>query len=237
MRSFRVVAAAVLAAHFLTPTAAHAATLALGSSPASAAANSLVDTTVPANRWLVRIHGGDGSCSGALITQSWLLTRDGCPTTGDIDAGGQIRRATFTARQGRLLLARLDTPVTGFTARTLATQDPAAGTDVWRYSGGNRYLDEYVKLAARTTDANLTVSGTPGTFVRGDEGGPVTAGDTLVGITDYPSRYTEDGYLDVTGPIGVLSVARHRQWLLDTMAANPPLVIKFPTCPIFVCPR
>ncbi|MBM2616710.1 hypothetical protein JIG36_14200 [Actinoplanes sp. LDG1-06] len=217
--------------------------LTFAAAPALAAENSLVDTTIPSQRWLVRVWSWDHSfaCSGALITPSWLLTRDGCPTNGDIDAGGQIRRATFTALRGKLLLARLDAPVTGFPSRTLATQDPAVGTDAWRYAGGDRHLDEYVRLATRIdTDAgfptaDMIVSGTPATFVRGDQGGPVFVGDTMVGITDYALRWTEDNYLDVTGPIGVLSIARNRQWLTDTMAAHPPLVIKYPQCPIFLC--
>ncbi|MFI5496823.1 hypothetical protein [Actinoplanes sp. NPDC051859] len=237
MRSLRVVAAAVLAALVLTPTAAYA------DPPAS----TIVDERVPGNHWMVRGYSdGDLRCSGTALNRWWVLTVEGCVGPGpgsEIEAGGQRFPVAFGARHGQMYLARLGRPIPGQpdAVLPLARQSPAIGTRVFRYSGSDTrfYRSSPVTILENADgrdyrDPDLVTSGGDGlpTF---HAGGAVIWGGVLVGVSYWFTRINPDGSWDFSGPISALGIAPHRQWIVDTMAAYPPLVITHPQCPIFLC--
>ncbi|MBM2616709.1 hypothetical protein JIG36_14195 [Actinoplanes sp. LDG1-06] len=237
VRSLRVVAVAVLAALVLTPTAARAAP------PAS----TIVDERAPGNQWMVRGYAyGDLWCSGTALNRWWVLTVMDCVGPGpnsEIEAAGRRFPIAFGARHGQMYLVRLSSPIPGLpdTVLPLARQSPAIGTRVFRYSGSDSrfYRSSPVTILENAygrdhRDINLITSGGDG-LPSFHEGGAVIWGGVLVGVSYFLTRTNPDGSWDYDGPISVLGIAEHRQWIVDTMAAYPPLIVDTGQCPIFLC--
>ncbi|MHB9859587.1 S1 family peptidase [Streptomyces sp. YIM S03343] len=206
MRHTRPVRLSALAASLFMLTAVPAAAV---TGPAVSAA----ETTYAYTAQII-VGDHDRGCSGVLVDEEWLLTAASCfaddPATSlTVPAGKPAKTTTATIGRSDLsstsgavreivelvprtdrdvVLARLDSPVTGVAPIALATTAPATGEEL-KLAGYGRSKTEWAPLNLHTgafsvdssTATTATVTGKDGVSAcMGDTGGPLvrTSGGT-----------------------------------------------------------
>ncbi len=162
------------------------------------------------HRYVAKIQGPAGACTGSLVAPLWVVTAkscvphnaDGTPTgpvtltvgRGDLTGtAGRVQQATrIVPRDDRdLALVKLSIPVIDLPVLPIATTAPAAGATV-QVIGYGRTTDQWVPDKASIAPFTVGALGSAAFAItspsgkdtcKGDAGGPALAGGQLAGIT------------------------------------------------------
>ncbi|WP_372449326.1 trypsin-like serine protease [Streptomyces montanisoli] len=184
-------------------TAVIAASIALGTAPASATTGDPVTDTTFGYSAQIIVGDHDRGCSATLVDPEWLLTAASCfaddPATSIAVPAGKpklkttatIGRTDLTGNAGAVrdivqlvprtdrdvVLARLNRPVTNVAPIALATSAPTAGEEL-RFAGFGRSKTEWAPLTLHSGTYTVDSSDATTATVTGKDGAAACMGDT-----------------------------------------------------------
>lgn len=175
----------------------------LGAAPASAVIGTTDGNTSYAFTARLDIGNGERACSGALVSDRWILTAASCfvddPSAGlDVPAGAPepsavatVGRVDLTSDAGQertvielvphetrdLVAARLDQAVPGIDPVAIASSAPTTADELL-LAGFGRTATEWAPLALHTGTFGVDAVADSDVTITGDDGASVCAGDT-----------------------------------------------------------